>query len=29
MQNDILFGTLTVRETFEFVAKLKYTDEND
>ncbi|CAD8121024.1 unnamed protein product [Paramecium sonneborni] len=26
MQNDVLFGTLTVRETFEFVANLKYAD---
>ncbi|CAD8112607.1 unnamed protein product [Paramecium primaurelia] len=26
MQNDVLFGTLTVRETFEFVANLKYGD---
>ncbi|CAK84182.1 unnamed protein product (macronuclear) [Paramecium tetraurelia] len=29
MQNDILFGTLTVKETLEFVATLKYTDENE
>ncbi|CAK84665.1 unnamed protein product (macronuclear) [Paramecium tetraurelia] len=26
MQNDVLFGTLTVRETLEFVANLKYAD---
>lgn len=26
MQNDVLFGTLTVREAFQFVANLKYSD---
>ncbi|CAD8074233.1 unnamed protein product [Paramecium primaurelia] len=29
MQNDILFATLTVKETLEFVANLKYTNENE
>ncbi|CAD8191656.1 unnamed protein product [Paramecium pentaurelia] len=29
MQNDILFATLTVKETLEFVATLKYTDQNE
>ncbi|CAK84666.1 unnamed protein product (macronuclear) [Paramecium tetraurelia] len=29
MQNDILFATLTVKETLEFVANLKYTNANE